>query len=115
MTRKGWLLFIAISVFWGIPYMFIKIAVRELDPAVLALVGFAKSERVTGLQLVGLLVGMGGLVVLLGFDVGGHGQQLLGVIFVLLATAGYAVGALLLKHSSLAQVPRIGVAATECI
>src|SRR5713226_10146273 len=34
MTRKGWLLFIAISVFWGIPYLFIKIAVRELDPAV---------------------------------------------------------------------------------
>src|SRR5689334_759409 len=34
MTRKGWLLFIAISVFWGIPYFFIKIAIRELDPAV---------------------------------------------------------------------------------
>ena len=34
MTRKGWLLFIAISVFWGIPYFFIKIVVRELDPAV---------------------------------------------------------------------------------
>ena len=24
MTRKGWLLFIAISVFWGIPYFFIN-------------------------------------------------------------------------------------------
>ena len=34
MTRKGWLLFIAMSVVWGIPYLFIKIAVRELDPAV---------------------------------------------------------------------------------
>ena len=34
MTRKGWLLFIAVSVFWGIPYLFIKIAVRELDPII---------------------------------------------------------------------------------
>src|SRR5260370_7936260 len=43
MTRKGWLLFTAMSVFWGIPYLFIKIAVRELDPAVVvfARVGIA--------------------------------------------------------------------------
>src|SRR5258707_785151 len=33
MSRRGWLLFIAISIFWGIPYLFIKIAVSELDPA----------------------------------------------------------------------------------
>src|SRR5947207_3242486 len=90
------------------------IAASPLMVAVLALMGFAKSERVNGLQLVGLLVGMVGLVVLLGFDTGGDGQQWLGVTFVLLAAAGYAVGALLLKHSSLAQVPRIGIAAAEC-
>ena len=43
MTRKGWLLFIAMSVFWGIPYLFIKIALRELDPTVVvfARVGIA--------------------------------------------------------------------------
>jgi drug/metabolite transporter (DMT)-like permease len=43
MTRKGWLLFAAISVFWGIPYLFIKIAVQELDPTVVvfARVGIA--------------------------------------------------------------------------
>lgn len=34
MTPRGWLLFIAISVFWGIPYFFIKIAVGDLDPVV---------------------------------------------------------------------------------
>ncbi len=45
MTRKGWLLFIAMSVIWGIPYLFIKIAVRELDPAVVvfARVGIASA------------------------------------------------------------------------
>jgi drug/metabolite transporter (DMT)-like permease len=34
MTRKGWLLFTAMSVVWSIPYLFIKLAVRELDPTV---------------------------------------------------------------------------------
>jgi drug/metabolite transporter (DMT)-like permease len=33
MTRRGWLLFIALGVIWGIPYLLIKVAVRELAPA----------------------------------------------------------------------------------
>ena len=33
MTRRGWVLFIAMGVIWGIPYLFIKIAVGELTPA----------------------------------------------------------------------------------
>ena len=33
MTRRAWLLFIALSVIWGIPYLLIKVAVRELTPA----------------------------------------------------------------------------------
>src|SRR5690242_17693131 len=43
MTRRGWLLFIAMSIIWGLPYLFIKIAVRELDPTVVvfARVGIA--------------------------------------------------------------------------
>lgn len=186
MTHKGWLLFIAISVFWGIPYLFIKIAVQELDPAVvvfsraaiaaavllpmaarnkslrpllkhwriiiifslihmvgsfllisygeqhvasslaslliaanpllvaLLALGFDKSERVNGPRMIGLLVGMIGLVVLLGFDVGGDGQQWLGAIFLLLAATGYAIGALLLKHRPLVELPRTSVAAAEC-
>ncbi len=35
MTRRGWLLFAAMCVIWGIPYLFIKIAVRDLSPATL--------------------------------------------------------------------------------
>jgi drug/metabolite transporter (DMT)-like permease len=33
MTRRGWFLFAAMGVIWGIPYLFIKIAVSELTPA----------------------------------------------------------------------------------
>lgn len=186
MTRKGWLLFTAMSVFWGIPYLFIKIAVRELDPAVVvfARVGIATavllpvaahrgvlrqlrggllaiaalacvqivgpfllisygeqhiassltslliaadpllvalfalrfdpSERVNGLRLVGLLIGMGGVVVLLGLDVGGDRQRLLGAALVLLAAAGYAAGALLIKRPAIAALPILGVVTVEC-
>ncbi len=186
MTRKGWLLFIAISVFWGIPYFFIKIAVRELDPGVVvfvrvgiaalillpialsrrqiapvrkrwkAIIGLAcvqivapfllisygelhiassltslliaaepllvalfalrfdRGERVRGLRLVGLIVGMLGVVLLLGLDVSGDQQRLLGAAFVLLAVTGYAAGALLVKRPSIAELPSLGVVAVEC-
>jgi drug/metabolite transporter (DMT)-like permease len=186
MTRKGWLLFIAMSVFWGIPYFFIKIAVGELDPVVVvfARVGIAaivllpvaihrgilrqfrtkwyiisafafvqlivpfllitygeqhiassltsllisadpllvalfalrfdSSERVGGLRLVGLFVGMVGVIVLLGLDVGGDAQRLLGAILVLIATACYAISALLVKRPVIASLPRIGVVTIAC-
>jgi drug/metabolite transporter (DMT)-like permease len=35
MTRRALLLFIAMSVIWGIPYLFIRIAVSDLSPVVL--------------------------------------------------------------------------------
>jgi drug/metabolite transporter (DMT)-like permease len=33
VTRRGWLLFVALGVVWGIPYLLIKVAVRDLTPA----------------------------------------------------------------------------------
>ena len=36
MTGSAWLLFAAMSVIWGIPYLFIKVAVAELSPAAVA-------------------------------------------------------------------------------
>jgi drug/metabolite transporter (DMT)-like permease len=35
VSRRGWLLFAAMSVLWGIPYLLIKVALRELDPVAL--------------------------------------------------------------------------------
>ena len=35
MSRRGWILFLALSVLWGFPYFLIRIAVRQLDPATL--------------------------------------------------------------------------------
>jgi drug/metabolite transporter (DMT)-like permease len=36
VTRRGWVLFVALGIIWGIPYLFIRIAVRELDPVFVA-------------------------------------------------------------------------------
>jgi len=37
MTRRGWLLFASMCVIWGIPYLLIRVAVRDLSPAMLVL------------------------------------------------------------------------------
>jgi drug/metabolite transporter (DMT)-like permease len=37
MSRRGWALFIAMGVIWGIPYMLIKVAVEEMSPSSLVL------------------------------------------------------------------------------
>ena len=38
MTRRGWALFIALGMIWGLPYLLIKISVRQIDPAFLVFV-----------------------------------------------------------------------------
>jgi drug/metabolite transporter (DMT)-like permease len=37
MSRRGWALFLAMGLIWGIPYLLIKVAVEELTPASLVL------------------------------------------------------------------------------
>ena len=37
MTRRGLLLFAALGIAWGIPYLFIKVAVSELEPGMVVL------------------------------------------------------------------------------
>jgi len=37
VTRRGLILFAALGIAWGIPYLFIKVAVSELDPAMVVL------------------------------------------------------------------------------
>jgi drug/metabolite transporter (DMT)-like permease len=37
VSKRGWLLFAAMSVIWGVPYLFIKVAVEVLSPSSLVL------------------------------------------------------------------------------
>lgn len=182
MTRRGWLLFIALSVIWGIPYLLIRIAVSDLTPASLVflrtalgaalllpvalargnlravlprwravvlftavemavpwvllsdaerrvssslaglvvasvpLVGalFTRlsggGEHLGGRRLAGLVVGLGGVVALLGLDVGGG--EVLAVLEMALVVLGYALGPQIISRR-LADLPTLDVVAAS--
>lgn len=38
MTRRGWVLFVALGVLWGLPYLLIKVSVREISPPLLVFI-----------------------------------------------------------------------------
>jgi drug/metabolite transporter (DMT)-like permease len=83
----------------------ILIAAVPLTVAILA-VRFAPAERVHGVRLVGLFVGLGGVVLLLGIDVAGKSEELIGALCILGATLGYAAGPLIAK-ATLSDLPAI--------
>jgi drug/metabolite transporter (DMT)-like permease len=171
MSSRAWAAFAAMSVIWGLPYLFIKVAVDEgVSPAFLSFarcvmaatvllglawragvigtlrgswrwvavyalvevalpfpliaageqrvssslaailiacvpllvallaIRFDRAERATGMRLVGLLVGLGGVVALVGIDVAGKTDELIGTGLIVLAAAGYAVGPMVLNR-----------------
>jgi len=61
MSRRGWLLFAAMSIIWGFPYLLIKVAVEELTPVTLV---FARTV-VAALLLVPIAAARGQLRLLL--------------------------------------------------
>ncbi len=71
---------------------------------------FVAEERSQGIQLVGIAIGVAGLVLLLGVDLGGSGKELLGGLAIVLAALGYAIGGLLAKRR-LGTIQPIGIAA----
>jgi len=81
-------------------------------PILAALIAFRidPAERVTGVRLAGLLVGIAGVVLLLGVDVAGRPGEILGAIAILIATSCYAVGVFIVKRS-FADVNPIGAVA----
>lgn len=182
MTRRGLLLFAAMCLIWGIPYLFIRIAVTELTPATLVflrtgiaalvllpiavrwggmsalmskwrplimfavveigipwfalstaeqrissslagllisavpLVGvliapmFGNRERIGPLNLAGLLLGIGGVAAIVGFDLRATG--LLPLLEMAVVAICYAVGpAILARH--LSGLPSVGVIAAS--
>ena len=57
MSRRGWVLFAAMCVIWGIPYLLIRVAVRDLSPEAVV---FFRSAAAT-LLLLPIAVRRGGL------------------------------------------------------
>ncbi|MGI8846703.1 MAG: DMT family transporter [Candidatus Dormibacteria bacterium] len=182
MSRRGWALFSAMCVIWGIPYLLIKVAVDVLNPVTLVflrtgvgalillplaqrrgglrpllthwrlvllytvvevgipwlllsdaetrlssslagmlvaavpLVGLALSVASGGSEqfgvrrVAGLLCGLVGVGVLLGFDV--HAGDVRAVMEMAVVTVGYAVGPMLIARQ-LRELPAMGVIAAS--
>ena len=75
---------------------------------------FDAEERPRGVAAAGVVLGIFGVVLLFGVDLSGDAAALAGGLMVLLASLGYAVGALFLKHR-LRGVPAVGIAASTLI
>jgi drug/metabolite transporter (DMT)-like permease len=181
MSARAWTAFAAVSILWGIPYLFIKVAVDDgvppiflawvrvlmaaivlvvishragvLRPALqrvhrrwfvlyaiveiclpfpliaagerhvasslaailiaavpmivaLLAIRFDPAERATGTRALGLAIGFAGVVALVGLDVSGSADELLGALMILLAAVGYAAGPMVLNQRLGALDPR---------
>lgn len=181
MSARAWTAFAAVSILWGIPYLFIKVAVDDgvppiflawvrvlmaaavllvlsqragvLKPALqrshrrwfllyaiveiclpfpliaageqhvpsslaailiaavpmivaLLAIRFDPSERATGARAAGLAIGFAGVVVLVGLDVSGSADELLGALMILLAAVGYAAGPMVINQRLVGLDPR---------
>jgi drug/metabolite transporter (DMT)-like permease len=87
----------------------ILVAAAPLFTALLA-IWIDHEERSSGLRLVGIGVGLAGVALLLGVDLGGGGAELVGGLMVVLAALGYAIGGFLVKHR-LTGVAPVGMSA----
>ena len=88
----------------------ILVTSAPLFTALLA-IRFDQEERSQGARLFGIALGVAGVAVLLGVDLGGSSDALLGGLAILLAGFGYAVGGLIAKRN-LGDLQPIGVAAS---
>jgi drug/metabolite transporter (DMT)-like permease len=85
----------------------ILVASAPLFTALLA-IWVDHEERSQGLRLGGIMIGFGGVAMLLGVDLGGEGAALVGGLFVVLASLGYAIGGFIVKHR-LAGLPPVAM------
>lgn len=121
-SRAGWLAVVGAVQVAG-PFVLISAGEEEISSSLagilvasvplftaLLAIWVDHEERSQGLRLGGVLVGFGGVALLLGVDLGGSGSALLGGVAVVLASLGYAVGGLLVKHR-LAGLAPLGMSA----
>ena len=77
-------------------------------------VRYDDDERPHGVAIAGVVMGIIGVVLLFGLDLSGDSAAIVGGLLVLLASVGYAVGSLYLKHR-LQGVPAVGIAASTML
>jgi drug/metabolite transporter (DMT)-like permease len=121
--RAGWLVVIALMQI-VVPFLLITIGEHHVASSLAGIlvasapiwtaliVLFAvKEERLHGIGLVGMLIGIVGVALLFGIDLSGDGSAMLGGAGILLAGLGYA-GASVLAKRKVPDVPPVGIAGT---
>jgi drug/metabolite transporter (DMT)-like permease len=184
VSARAWVLFASVAVIWGMPYLFIKIAVEDISPSLVAwsrlaiaaavllpvawklgalrglgerwriltvfaavemavpwpLISYGEvhvsssltailiaavplfvallatrfdhAERPTPTRLVGMLIGLAGVVALVGIDIGGQSDELVGAIAILFSAFLYAIGPMIVKRR-LSDVDPLGPVAAS--
>jgi drug/metabolite transporter (DMT)-like permease len=92
----------------------IIIASVPLIGALLAM-RFDHSEKPTPIRAIGLVLGFGGVVALVGLDVAGRGEELLGAGACVVTATGYAIGPMVIKHWLADLDPRASMGASLAI
>lgn len=89
----------------------ILVAAAPIFTALLGMAGFG-ADRISGWNLGGVLVGLSGVTLLFGVDLTGDSKALIGGLMVLLASFGYAIGAIYLRKRFSDFAP-LGLAASS--
>ena len=92
----------------------IIIAAAPLIVALLA-IRFDAPSASPARRLVGLLIGLGGVVALVGIDIAGRADELLGAGAILVAAGGYAAGPMVLSRTLADADPRATMGASLAI
>jgi drug/metabolite transporter (DMT)-like permease len=87
----------------------ILVASAPILTAILAIF-FDAEERSEGPRAIGIVLGIGGVALLLGVDLGGSSAALLGGLAIVLASLGYAAGGLIVKRR-LSGIDPLGISA----
>jgi drug/metabolite transporter (DMT)-like permease len=108
--RWRWLALFALSEF-VIPFPLLGFGEQRIDSSIAAIliastpimisllaIRVDPSETATGWRAVGLGIGFAGVVALLGVDVAGSGEELLGALAILGVALGYAIGPMIVKR-----------------
>jgi drug/metabolite transporter (DMT)-like permease len=119
--RFGWLALIALVQVVG-PFLLITTGQHHVTSSMAGILiasapiytaiitaWFVKSEKLDGVGIVGIAIGIVGIVLLFGVDLGDSASAILGGLGILLAGLGYAIGSIIAKRK-LQDVPPVGVA-----
>ena len=125
LWERGWAIAAYAACEIAVPFTLISIGERYISSSLAAIliatmplfvallsVRLSPADKPAGVRLIGLVAGLGGVVALLGVDVAGRPDELLGAALVLVATLGYATAPIIVSRR-LADLDPLGPVAAS--